>query len=135
MEIGQLLKEARTKAGFTQEYVAEAIAVSRQTVSNWENERSYPDIVSVIKLSDLYGISLDELLKGNDGMLQYVSESTNVVASNRKLVAAIVMNMLLLAVLIIFSGVIPNNKFYLAGVFSLAIIGSATLMYQIIKRI
>lgn len=39
MNIGQLLKEARSKAGFTQEYVAESISVSRQTISNWENEK------------------------------------------------------------------------------------------------
>lgn len=63
MEIGAKLKEARTKEGLTQEEVAEAIQVSRQTISNWENEKSYPDIVSVIKLSDLYNISLDKLLQ------------------------------------------------------------------------
>lgn len=63
MELGQKLKEARSKAGLKQEELAQTIGVSRQTVSNWENNRSYPDIASVMKLSDLYGISLDELLK------------------------------------------------------------------------
>lgn len=42
------------KSGFTQEMVAEKINVSRQTISNWENEKSYPDIISVIELSSLY---------------------------------------------------------------------------------
>lgn len=63
MELGQKLKEARAKAGIKQEELAQQIGVSRQTVSNWENNRSYPDIASVMKLSDLYGMSLDELLK------------------------------------------------------------------------
>ena len=54
MEIGKKLKDARIKSGMTQEAVAEEIQVSRQTISNWENEKSYPDIVSVIHLSDLY---------------------------------------------------------------------------------
>ncbi len=63
MELGKKLKEARTKAGLKQEELAQQIGVSRQTVSNWENNRSYPDIASIIKLSDLYGLSLDELLK------------------------------------------------------------------------
>lgn len=135
MKIGQMLKDARASSGFTQEQVAEAIAVSRQTISNWENEKSYPDIVSVIKLSDLYDISLDKLLKEDDKMVKYVNESANVVASNRKLIAAILANILLLAILIAFSGLIPENSFYLAGVFSLAIISSAILLYQIIKRI
>lgn len=50
----------------TQENVAEKINVSRQTISNWENEKSYPDIISVIELSNLYSISLDDLLKGDE---------------------------------------------------------------------
>ena len=63
MELGQKLKEARNKAGLKQEELAQQIGVSRQTVSNWENNRFYPDIASVMKLSDLYGLTLDELLK------------------------------------------------------------------------
>lgn len=45
------------KSGFTQEMVAEKINVSRQTISNWENEKSYPDIISVIELSSLYRLA------------------------------------------------------------------------------
>ena len=48
----------------TQEQVAELLGVSRQTISNWENEKSYPDIISVIKMSECYDVSLDYLLKG-----------------------------------------------------------------------
>ena len=47
MEIGKKLKNARVQSGMTQENVAEKINVSRQTISNWENEKSYPDIISV----------------------------------------------------------------------------------------
>ena len=64
MEIGKKLKDARMKSGFTQETVAEKVNVSRQTISNWENEKSYPDIISVIELSSLYSISLDDLTSG-----------------------------------------------------------------------
>ena len=49
MEIGKKLKNARVQSGMTQENVAEKINVSRQTISNWENEKSYPDIISVIE--------------------------------------------------------------------------------------
>lgn len=59
MEIGKKLKDARTNSGLTQESIAEAIGVSRQTISNWENEKSFPDIMSVIKLSDLYSSSFE----------------------------------------------------------------------------
>ena len=90
MEIGSKLKEARMRTDFTQEQVSEAIGVSRQTISNWENEKSYPDIVSVIKLSDLYDVSLDYLLKGKEttpmlSYMDYLEESTNTVKSKQKL--------------------------------------------------
>ena len=55
----------------TQEQVAELLGVSRQTISNWENEKSYPDIISVIKMSDYYEASLDYLLKGEQTMKTY----------------------------------------------------------------
>ena len=58
MEIGKKLKEARLNKELTQEVIAEKLNVSRQTISNWENEKSYPDIISVIELSNLYSISL-----------------------------------------------------------------------------
>ena len=85
MEIGKKLKNARVQSGMTQENVAEKINVSRQTISNWENEKSYPDIISVIKMSDCYEVSLDYLLKGEQKMntyYDYLEESTNVVRSN-----------------------------------------------------
>ena len=71
----------------TQEQVAGLLEVSRQTISNWENAKSYPDIVSVIKMSECYDVSLDFLLKGEQKMntyYDYLEESTNVVKSNTK---------------------------------------------------
>lgn len=135
MEIGKKLRNARTRSGFTQEKAAEEIGVARQTISNWENEKSYPDIVSVIRLSTLYSVSLDELLKGDEEMIDHLEESTNIVNSNKKLIAAVAANMILLIVLIIFSGVIPNNRYFLVGIFVLALSGSAMLLYQIIRKI
>lgn len=135
MEIGQKLKEARTASGLSQENVAEKINVSRQTISNWENEKTYPDIISVIKLSDLYSISLDALLKGDQKMIEHLEESTNVVKSNRKLIGAVILNIVLIAFLITLSAFIPSNQYFLVGVFCLVIISTAVLMYQIILKI
>ena len=84
-DIGSKIKAARLKKKMTQEQVAELLGVSRQTISNWENEKSYPDIISVIKMSDYYEASLDYLLKGEQKMntyYDYLEESTNVVKSN-----------------------------------------------------
>ena len=62
MTIGQKLRAARDRAGLTQESAAEALGVSRQTLSSWENDRSYPDIAATITLSGLYGLTLDDLI-------------------------------------------------------------------------
>ena len=72
MEIGAKLRQARIAAGLTQEQTAEALGVSRQSISNWENEKNYPDIVSVVRLSDLYAVSLDALLKEEAPMSDYL---------------------------------------------------------------
>ena len=88
MEIGAIIKKARCEASLTQEQAAEALGVSRQTISNWENCKSYPDIISVIKMSDLYSVSLDCLLKEETSMKQtykeYLEESTNTVKSKER---------------------------------------------------
>ena len=84
-DIGSKIKAARIEKKLTQEQVAELLGVSRQTISNWENEKSYPDIISVIKMSECYDVSLDYLLKGEEKMknyYDYLEESTNVVKSN-----------------------------------------------------
>lgn len=65
MELGKRLKEYRTRLGMTQDELAERLYVSRQTVSSWENDKSYPDIHSLLMLSDLFKVSLDTLVKGD----------------------------------------------------------------------
>ncbi|UYJ33645.1 MAG: helix-turn-helix domain-containing protein [Oscillospiraceae bacterium] len=135
MEIGKKLKDARMKSGFTQENVAEKINVSRQTISNWENEKSYPDIISVIALSDLYSTSLDDLLKGDREMMEHLEECTNVVKSTQKLIGAIILNAVTVILLITLSMLLPDKSYYLLVVFCLAIMSSSVLLYQIIKRI
>lgn len=134
MEIGKKLKEARISSGKTQEQVAGEIQVSRQTISNWETEKSYPDIVSVLRLSELYGVSLDVLLKGDDNMIRHLEESTDVVRSNQKLIGAILVNIFVIALLISLNIFVPDNVYFLVATFCTAIISSAVLFYQIIKR-
>lgn len=135
MEIGKKLKNARIEAGLTQEKAAEKIDVSSQTISNWENEKSYPDIISVIALSDLYSVSLDELLKGDQKMAEHLEESTNDVKSNKKLTGAILLNIILMILLIALNMLLPEGTYYLVIVFCVVIMSSSALLYQIIKRI
>lgn len=86
MEISERLKQARTVSGMTQEQVAENIMVSRVTLSHWENGKTLPDIASLISLSDLYQISLDELLKGDPKMTEKVKKDAKDLKSNKRLI-------------------------------------------------
>ena len=70
MYLSQTIKELRARDGLSQEALAERIYVSRQTISNWETERSYPDVQSLLLLSVLFDISLDELVKGDVPMMK-----------------------------------------------------------------
>ena len=137
-DIGSKIKAARLEKKLTQEQVAEILGVSRQTISNWENEKSYPDIISVIKMSDCYEVSLDYLLKGEQKMktyYDYLEESTNVVKSNKKLTGAILLNIILMILLIALNMLLPEGTYYLVIVFCVVIMSSSVLLYQIIKRI
>lgn len=135
MEIGKKLREARQCSGLTQEQVAQSLYVSRQTISNWENEKSYPDIVSVVKLSDLYSISLDELLKGDEKMLEHLEESTDIVKSNRKLLLAVIANIAVFLACLLMAAFLPESVLMVACVFCLAVVSVSCLLYQIVKKI
>lgn len=62
MEIGKKINQLRKLSGMTQEQLAEKINVSRQTVSKWESGGSSPDVESVVKISRIFHVSLDDLL-------------------------------------------------------------------------
>lgn len=78
MEIGKTIKQHRTELGWSQEVLAEKAYVSRQTVSNWETEKSYPDVHSLLILSDLFGVSLDELIKGDVAVMKEQVKSKDI---------------------------------------------------------
>lgn len=77
MELGRRIKEYRSAAQMTQEELAEKMFVSRQTISNWENDKSYPDIHSLLMLGNLFDVSLDILVKGDiEAMKDKIDENT-----------------------------------------------------------
>ena len=65
MELAKQIKKYRIEYGLSQDELAEKLYVSRQTISNWENEKNYPDIKSILLMSYIFNISVDELVKGN----------------------------------------------------------------------
>ena len=75
MELGKHIREYRTACGLSQEDLAERIYVSRQTVSNWENDKTYPDVESLLLLSVLFDKTVDELIKGDVEAMKEIIEN------------------------------------------------------------
>lgn len=65
MELGKQIKKYRAEANLSQEELADKVFVSRQTISNWENDKNYPDIKSLVLMSEVFQVSLDKLIKGD----------------------------------------------------------------------
>ena len=65
MDIGNRIKKIREKSGMSQEELADKIFVSRQTLSNWENNKFYPDIESITLMGNIFDVSLDDFIKGD----------------------------------------------------------------------
>ncbi len=65
MELGKHIKKYRSENSLSQEQLAERVFVSRQTISNWENDKSYPDVNSLVLLSEVFNTSIDNLIKGD----------------------------------------------------------------------
>ena len=74
MQLGQAIAQIRKERGLTQEAFAKMFSVTRQTVSNWENEKSYPDLSTLVKISDEFNVSLDVLLKGDFCMVKDIDK-------------------------------------------------------------
>lgn len=66
MILGQRIKEEREKRNWTQSELADKLNVSRQSVSKWELDSAYPDIERLIQISDLFSVTLDSLIKGDN---------------------------------------------------------------------
>lgn len=65
MNLGNRIKTEREKLTMSQDDLAQKMAISRQAISKWETGSSYPDIEKILKLSEIFHLSLDELVKGD----------------------------------------------------------------------
>lgn len=132
MDVGQRLKERRNELDLKQGYVAEKIGVTRQTISNWENGRSYPDIERIIRLSELYVLSMDELLKGDQEMVKHLQENTVVNHFLKIFIAMLLVNFVLMVILLINQTI---SEAFLLILFTLIGLNTLSLFYLIIKKI
>ena len=83
MELGKQIKMYRQEAHLSQEELANRVYVSRQTISNWENDKSYPDVNSLVLLSEIFQISLDKLIKGDIEVMKDVIQKEEIEKMNR----------------------------------------------------
>lgn len=72
MNIGQRIADIRKENNLTQEEFGDIFHVTRQTVSNWETEKNYPDLKILVDISDHFQISLDQLLKEDPDMIERI---------------------------------------------------------------
>lgn len=83
MELGKQIRKYRQEAQLSQEDLSSRVYVSRQTISNWENDKSYPDVSSLVLLSEIFQISLDELIKGDIETMKEVIKKEEIEKMNR----------------------------------------------------
>lgn len=104
MQLGQAIAQIRKERGLTQEAFAKMYNVTRQTVSNWENEKSYPDLSTLVKISDEFNVSLDILLKGDFRMVKDIDKKIK----KQPFYIGIIIGLVIIVVL--FSFIYANDK-------------------------
>ncbi len=109
MRIADQIKSARIQKEYTQEQSAENLMISRQTISNWENGKSLPDIVSIIRMSDLYDVSLDELLKGDKVLMEKIEKDAMAVKAEKKIIKFAWISIVLGVIVIILGNIFEDN--------------------------
>lgn len=108
MNIGNKIIEIRKRENLSQEQFAEMFHVTRQTVSNWENNRNYPDMDSLKQISNRFGISFDELLKEDDELISRIDKTRKKAKKN----IAFTIVPIVIGVLLAFLPKIMNNFYY-----------------------
>lgn len=131
MIIGEQLRRARQKHQLSQEQIAEMLGVSRQTISNWETSKSYPDIERVMRLAEIYHLSLDELLRGDQQMVKTWMAETNVVRAGKWLGLLLALNVVLTIGLMFFVQV-PWLMMILFGAMVVCVCGAFYLLLRLI---
>lgn len=112
MNIAETIKKYRTEKKLTQEQLAKELNVSRSAVSSWEVGRNYPDLEMLVSISDLFGISLDELLREDNQVLEKITEDTQIRKKQTKKIKWLMIGIICLILMILFiSFQSPNNQF------------------------
>lgn len=107
--IAEKIKNARIQNNYTQEQTAEKLMVSRQTISNWENGKSLPDILSLIRMSELYHLSLDDLLKGDQLLMNKIEKDVMAANANKKIIKFGWISVILSVIMLVLGNLFKGN--------------------------
>lgn len=126
MEVGNQIKKYRAAMNLSQEDLAEKVYVTRQTISSWENSKSYPDIHSLLLLSSLFNISLDQLIKGDINIMKETINKNELQNFNRD---GFIFSVLFVLCIISIVPLVVFLGFY--GIILFALIYAAAMYYAI----
>lgn len=85
MKFNEVISNKRKELDMTQDQVAKMLHVSRQALSNWEKGKNYPDMDTLVQLSQIYDLSLDLLIKGDKAVLQKVQDDAEILRKQKRL--------------------------------------------------
>ena len=108
MKIGSKLKELRVAHDYTQEELAIILNVSRSTISSWEINRTYPDISILVSLSELYNITVDQLINEDDQLVDTMANQTKKNDRLKKIIVTLIVFLLSFAIVFVF--ILMENK-------------------------
>ena len=98
MELGNQIKHYRKQFGYSQEDLAEHVYVTRQSISNWETNKTYPDINSLILLSQVFSISLDQLIKGDIDIMKQEINQQDLITFNKHSIILTIMFIIMIVI-------------------------------------
>lgn len=113
MELGKQIKKYRIENELSQEDLANKIYVTRQSISNWENDKTYPDVNSLVLLSEIFQVSIDELIKGDLNKMKETIKKEEILKFNQYglifsvLLIVSIVSILPLTMLLGYYGLIP----------------------------
>ena len=119
MNFGDRIIKLRKDNKISQEELAESLGVTRQTISNWENYKNYPDIAMLSTISDKYNISFDELLKKDVNLMKKYDKTMKLGKINRFIIPIII--------LLILIGLITSYFAYKHHIYSYSLINNAII--------
>lgn len=151
MEIGKKIANIRKENNLTQEEFAEKYNVSRQTISSWENGKSYPDLTLLVKISNDFDISLDKLLKEDKKIIETLSKYQNDNKKYKKILKNILIIFCIISILVLgyiliyntskyildnkFNKILSENNFYKNNEFSYSLIYDDNITYNVPSEI